>query len=109
MRRNDATEMCDAELKITTAPKVGSSILSIGTNVSTAWRRPLFFLARLRRGVAGTRRTKKNPPEAGYSLVFQKGAQTTFRLGTLVIGLKAVVKKLLYISLIFWDSATKVS
>jgi hypothetical protein len=52
---------------------------------------------------------EEKPAKGGLFVGVSKGAQTTFRLGALVIGLKAVVKKLLYISLIFWDSATKVS
>jgi hypothetical protein len=52
----------------------------------------------------------KNPPWGGFFVALKK-VQTTFRAGVIaaVIGLKAVVKKLLYISPIFWDSATKVS
>jgi hypothetical protein len=48
---------------------------------------------------------------AGCFFTHAKKGQTTFRLGTetVVIGLKAVVKKLLYNSPIFWLSATKVS
>jgi hypothetical protein len=56
-------------------------------------------------------RTQKTRHGAGSLSRFKKKVQTTFRAGVIaaVIGLKAVVKKLLYISPIFWDSATKVS
>jgi hypothetical protein len=58
--------------------------------------------------VLRVRRTQKTRHQAGCSSRV-KNVQTTFREGTLVIGLKAAVKKLLYISPIFWDSATNVS
>jgi hypothetical protein len=51
----------------------------------------------------------KNPPSGGLFASRVRNVQTTFRAGTVVSGLKAVVKKLLYISPIFWDSATNVS
>jgi hypothetical protein len=66
--------------------------------------------ARRHRSCRARSQTQKTRHGAGCSLGV-KNPQTTRRAGAIavVIGLKAVAKKLLYISPIFWDSATNVS